>query len=338
MPQPRMKLYSSNPERVRQFDDTSEALNLRYASVKAAVLPYITDRLVEIAKQARQATQGAFILGELEGYRAFRSDIVNRLKAKGWPVLGRSADGSWQRTEENQDHLEGLDKILDRITESYYNKDGFATSLSLTFARDNDRPDIDAFKSAVFLSREDNLNTLVQAVQESIDEFQKTYGNPFLVKHYQRSFLRAAFDAVCDHIKPAKTFESQSIKTFKTLLETMREFSSRSGKECVPGIEFQGRMEDVLRDKGWPIPKDGLSPLRERLWTLASAAEVKTTLPIRIELQNETEPPQSSIYHSQQYILSHLPDIEQARIQVKSELDQESKNLSGYTPRHFQWG
>ncbi len=325
----------------------------------------ISDRFLQIDNRASNAWSGFFHFGESEAGNELRNGILNRLHDAGWPVTRMEGwDYKWDEgTKSGGQPNRALQHIISNMTDP-----GTWTSLAMTTMRSIEQRR-DGFGMSIsfmgegadealdFLAKDENLAVLDKAVEGSISELTPKYGDPFGLTVNRKAGLAAMFNAVMDHApfayfngmmrspeeQDAAHKEFRLIKVLKnTLLPLMRHFNGMKDDKWVPGLEFQGRLEEYLEAwYGWKLRGDDNDSraLRETLWGLASAAEVKTTLPIRLALQDTVLPPQPSARRAKDFILAHVDEIETAAIKgVTVELNKELASPEGLITRHCQVG
>lgn len=296
----------------------------------------LPERLVELSMRAGKASQGFFILNDLEGYSAFEYGLVNKLQQKGWPIFKRDKDGSWLRAHAPSDAwiIEGLNEIPDFIS-------GY-TPTSKSAMRENlaycliARDDTEEIRD--FLVQNENLDTFESAINEITGELQQKYGDPFAIKYKQNSVLRAVFAAVADKVSGKQTPDLALYDKLKTYISRATEYV-RDLK--IPSREYQGRINVELINMGWPMKmycgqNDSLASV---LWELTSEAEVssllhKTSIPLRYSLQDETTPPRKSIGEAKQFVRDYVDEFLQAQQTINTEIDEALKNNT-FVMRHI---
>jgi len=324
----------------------------------------IPDKFLEIDHRARDAWSGFFHIGESEAGNELRNGILNRLHDAGWPVTrmegwdykwdaGTKSGGPvnravWELVTNMTDPATWTSMALTPMLSAKQRRHSFGSSLS--FEKEGVEEALD------FIAKPENLAALDKAVEDSIAELEPKYGNPFTQTVNRKAGLTAIFNALREH-KPfsylngfrspeeqdAAYKEFRLIKVLKnTLLPLMRHFNDGKDEKWVPGLEFQGRLEEYLEAwYGWKLRGDDNDSraLRETLWGLASAAEEKTTIPVRFALQDTVVPPRPSQRRAKDFILEHIDEIETAAIKgVTVELNKELASPEGLVTRHCRVG
>jgi hypothetical protein len=270
--------------------------------------------LARTVNQLGQTADNFFVLGELPGMYDFMAHLKDNLRAKGWPIGPTQADPLCDMVEHfkhmggGQSHVKG--------------------ELFLWFNTFEDKK-----KVRHFLVDPQNIATLQAAVEETTAQVAKDWGDPAKVKHKQRSLIKATFAAVSEKITGADTPERKLAAELKAMTALMKKAYA---DHEVPSIEFQGRVNEYLDKKGWPIEEvtDIHKCLSSRLWALAREAQFKSTIPVRWELQYSTFPPRTSFREPTEYIMQNIPDIGEAARAVAAELDMECKTERGLITRH----
>lgn len=324
----------------------------------------IPDKFIEIDRRARDAWSGFFHIGESEAGNELRNGILNRLHDAGWPVVrmegwnykwdaGTKSGGVpnravWELVTNMTDPATWTSMALTPMLSDKHRRHSFGSSLSFE--------DEGVEEALDFIAKPENLAALEKAVEDSIAELEPKYGNPFAQTVNRKAGLTAIFNALMDHApfayfngmrspeeQEAAHKEFRLIKVLKnTLLPLMRHFNGMKDDKWVPGMEFQGRLEEYLEAwYGWKLSGDDNDSraLKETLWGLASAAEEKTTIPVRFKLQDVILPPRPSQRKAKDFILAHVDEIEVAAIKgVTVELNKGLASSEGLVTRHCQVG
>lgn len=301
----------------------------------------IPEKLMAIARHAGQAAAGFTVLGDWDALREFQNEINNRLKEKGWPLYRKVNSYQWQEDEESTEIIEGLHWTVDRITEhkhvrsenDYGESDkSLRRTLAFHILMDGEDKNREAIRD--FILQEKNLSALDDTVREVIGEMTNTYGDPLIVKFNQRSLRKAFSDAVADKMSETRSVEGRLCDRLKALVATMRVYAKKDWG--AGGMEFQGRMNGELKQMGWPLDSErGSDTLTDQLWTLAGQAQFRTSVNVRLALQDETVPPAKKNRAAMDFILAHMDDIDAAKKIVTDELDRELATEYGLVPRHI---
>lgn len=274
----------------------------------------IPDALARTVRQLGVTAQNFFVLGELPGMDDFMDKLKDNLRAKGWPVGPTQADPLCDMIEQFK-HMRGWQSNVKHELFMWFN----------TF---DDKKQV-----RHFLVEPKNITALQAAVDDTTAQLAKDWGDPAKVKHGQRSLIKATFAAVSEKIIGADTPERKLCAELKAMTALMKKAYADHN---VPSIEFQGRVEEYLDKKGWPIaePTDIHRCLASRLWSLASGAQSRSSIPMRWELQYSTSPPRTSFREPTEYIMQNIPDIGEAARAVATELNAECKTERGLITRH----
>ncbi|MEZ0261676.1 MAG: hypothetical protein ACAH80_11750 [Alphaproteobacteria bacterium] len=275
----------------------------------------VPEGLARAAQRIGDLSERFFVLGELPGSKDFLERLADGLRDKGWPIGTTGADPLYNMVTDCFRWQRG--KVSD-ISESLYR---YLNEFSHTTS------------TRTFLTVPANIATLQETIEEAIVSNAKDWGDPFVVKQGQRSLVKAAFTAVSEKITGADTPARKLAAELKAMTAIMKKAYA---DHEVPSIEFQGRVEEYLDKKGWPIAEvtDIHRCLASRLWSLAREAQFKSTIPMRWELQYETFPPRTSFKEPTEYIMQNIPDIGEAAKAVGAELDAECKTERGLITRH----
>lgn len=322
------------------FEDrmaTGKALGLR-----------LPERLMDIDARVTKAYDGLYVLGDLDATYQFCNGFINALHDQGWPIFRRDKHGFLQRelgTRGGIHMIAGVSDVLramtdpasrvtlggKRLDERAHRRDSLGCALAFS----------DDYEGAVeFLQKEENMVALEKSVNNMLAEVTREYGDPLAVRAVRKSLLKPVFNALNAHNPFSRPdAETRLVRSLKEgLLPLMRHFNALQREQWVPGLEFQRRMEDQLRERGWNIGGDGdkHSRLQGAFWGLASLAEARTTLPIRLSLQDGTNPPCPWKRKPQDFILAHVDDIQSAATSVADELRRELASPEGVQYRHVQ--
>ncbi len=281
-------------------------------------------KLVDLTLRASNSKIGFRILGA--GWHSFPRALENKLTEKGWPTMENRQDHEY-------DFLAGLRDFYCGLIDSSL-VSGPPLKFAAYFSLGGYLWRQDVYD---FVTKEENIKTLESAINETISDFEKTYGDPFAIKYRQLKPLKAAFDAVKAHLPGQNTPETRLVANMKFLVANLKTYAR--GSVWVPPSEFQGRVEEALTEKGWDLsdPKESLidNELKEQLWKIASMAEHRTTWFVRLGLQDKTNPPDKAERAAKDFLLVHADDIVTAAKAAAAGLDAEMATNEGlYTPRH----
>ncbi len=274
-----------------------------------------SEKMIELSRLASSAAQGFFVLGELEGIKAFRGKLVEHLVKKGWSLEGKLFDEPGYTRKCSKEmyektrfiryfsdfYTDASDSYIAGVLEFCLNRDGFENS-------------------SAFYLEEKNLAALEQAIKSATEDVKQTYGDPLAVKYRQRSIMRAAFDAVKANVFDVlPSQETQLNSALRAVVDTMRYYRDQHE---VLSYEFQNPMTKCLEKRDWPInsPLFINLPIVEAFWNLVSAAKSKTSLDVRYYLQDDNVPPRKPYREAKDFILNHIEDISLAVQDVTKEL------------------
>lgn len=266
----------------------------------------IPDLLLDTVKSSLQTASNFYVLGELEAIDDFREALIKNLSAQGWPVDDEAA--RWKNGSHHMFETMTLDSWMTKPKDEDWRRN---LSYWVEQLSEEMRP---------FFLKPGKLLQLEKAVEQATAETAKTYGDPQQVKHGQLSGRRAMFNAIAAHLEKDETAETKLWREMRRLVRALRAQARQHG---VSSLDFQRMIEENLRRKAWPIDahEKEQRDLSENLWRLAQAAELKTSLPFRLALQDATSPPHKPARAAKDFILAHTGDIRAGVNEVTAEID-----------------
>jgi hypothetical protein len=279
-----------------------------------------SDALMKEIKRGTKARQGFFVLGELEGSRAFRDNFFMALKENGWPIE-RAA------LKKRSDPNTPMDNFIEYAlidTHAFYNKHK-QLNVNCWFRY------LNADEQA-FVTGDTAIGILSKSLDTAIEKTAAQYGDAMSVKHDQKSTLKALRQSAAawfgfNKDKP----ETKMGKAFRDVVKLMRSYSDKG----VPSYEFQCRITERLEKMKWPIndPDDIHKPLQDELCGLLRATE-SNNAGYYYRLQDDNVPARKPYRAAKDFLLSNFNDVSKAANDVAAELDKELATQDGLITRH----
>ncbi|MCE9507449.1 MAG: hypothetical protein K8R48_03925 [Alphaproteobacteria bacterium] len=280
-------------------------------------------KLVDLCLFASLMRAGAEAVGGAKGVELFVDEFVVGLLRKRWPIPGDKYEPAFGPMHEF---------VMEKV--SSFNAPRYTIDTDLgTWLQESATAE-----TREFLCDPDNLQTMEDVLNITLQAITKAYGNPLNAAPLAKSYLKQSFDAIKNNTVEAKTEQLDEVLAFVSAGLQKYNKNDLPAKEFLQRDllvnEFWQRTEEKLTEKDWPFSHDADKPLMDALKLMArsgSYAKLMNAVERLAKADPSLMPPERAegIAWCANFILSNSKDLKETAGTVFQGLEKEAKTPRG---------
>jgi hypothetical protein len=280
-------------------------------------------KLVDLCLFASLMRAGAEAVGGAQGVELFTDEFITGLLRKRWPIPGDKYDPAFGAMHEF---------IMEKV--SSFNAPRYTVDNDIrTWLKESATAE-----TREFLCDPDNLQSLEEVLNITLQEITKNYGNPLNAAPLEKSYLKQSFDAIKNSTVEAKTERLDEVLTFVSAGLQKYNKNNLPVKEFLQRDllvnEFWQRMEEKLTEKEWPFSHGADKPLMDALKLMTRSGSYAKLINALNQL-TKSDPSMmpadkaEGVAWCANFILGYSQDLKETAETVFQELKDEAKTPKG---------